>query len=352
YPSFREELPPWYTLEEGKKSFREGDFGSALTNFEEARNEWRSLWSKHERVFISLLSIPEAQHIGDSLENIERYIHDRRFTDAAYSLSQLIYYVGRDTLNNSVKTTLHFFNLMKDYPEAEYWIAEVYRLEGEKEIAISQYNKALSGVDIRSPIRRSEILYKIAEVYKESQNYNEMERSLVEILRGDTLWEESENFVRNAMKRTLESGGINQFLKMYRYDKAQTEKAHRLLGYYYYMSGRYILAETHLMFAVLIENTLVIEEVIHKKYDFSFETLDALIPELTRRADVKKYMEDSDYYKTLYYLGAALYANGKEPSAREIWLFLSKNNNEGGEWSLRSGQQIRKPFIEKAIAMP
>jgi tetratricopeptide (TPR) repeat protein len=352
YPSYGDEKPYWYLLEEGKKFFREGDYASALVNFEDARNERRQVWERRERVFISLLSIHEVRRFGDALDIVERYITERNQFDAAEALNELIFYLGRDALKNSARTTLSLFGLLKEYPEAEYWIGEVFRLEGEKEIALMQYRKALNDdVDAQAPDWKTGVLYKIAELSGDTRNYNEMERTLGRILSDDALWRDTDDFVRNAMMRTLENEGIDKFLTMYRHDNGKSEKAHRLLGYYYYISGRYKPAESHLLFAVLNANTVIIEEAIRKRYNFSFTSLDNLMFEIERRPDLKKYMADVEYYKSLYYLGAALYANGMLNPARGIWRFLS-NQPDAGEWAQRSQNQLRAPFIEQIIEMP
>jgi tetratricopeptide (TPR) repeat protein len=350
-PTFEAETPYWYTMEEGKKFFREGDYGQALRYFEDARNERRRIWTRWETTFISLLSIHDVRRFGDSLDFVETYINDRNQFDAAAALAELVYHLGRGALQNSAQTTLTLFTLMKEYPEAEYWIGEVYRLEGERDIALDQYRKALAPhPEERSPDWKNDILYKIAELGATGQRYNEMERALLEVLKDDTLWQESENFVRNAMAQTLNNEGINQFLTMFRHDNGKTEKAHRLLGHYYYISGRYNLAEAQLMFAALNTNTVVIAEAIRKRFDFTFTTLDDLMREIERRPDIQKYMAGADYFKTLYYLAASLYANGKAAPARDLWTFVSKQR--GGEWTLRSQNQLRSPFIEAPVAMP
>jgi tetratricopeptide (TPR) repeat protein len=352
YPLYDSGRPDWYILEEGKKFFREGDYASALVSFEDARNVRLQVWERRERTFISLLSIHEVRRFGDALDIVERYITERNQFEAAEALGELVYYLGRDALKNSAKTTLSFFSLMKEYPEAEYWIGEVFRLEGEKEIALSQYRKALNyNIDSQSPDWKIDVLYKIAEISGDAQNYSEMERTLNDILAEDALWRDTENFVRNAMTRTLDNEGIDKFLMMYRYNNGKSEKAHRLLGYYHYISGRYNLAESHLLFAVLNANTVLIEEAIRKRYNFSWTNLDDLMIEIKRRPDLKEYMADVGYYKSLYYLGAALYANGKEKSAREIWSFLS-TQSDSGEWARRSRTQLRAPFIETIIENP
>lgn len=346
YPTLPPERPFWFVLEEGKKAFREGEYGAALALFEEARTERRARYARMETAFIALLSIGEVRRIGDNLEIIERYVTERNQFDAAAALEELYYRVGRGALGNSAKTALSYFGRLKEYPEAEFMIGEVYRLEGEFGIALSQYNKALEhNIEAESPLFSTEILYTMADVNRSGRNWRLMEEALERIMVVDKLWNSTGTFARTAMTRTLGTDGINSFLQMYRHKSGAAEKAHRLLGEFCYKSGRHNIAESHLAFAVLEQNTVIIDEALRNRFDFSFTTLNDLMAEISRRPEIKKYMQDVEYFKTLYYLGAVLYANGKSASARGIWTFLS-SRADAGEWARRSQNQLRSPFVE------
>jgi tetratricopeptide (TPR) repeat protein len=352
-PFGKEAKPYWWTLEQGKLLFRQQDYGNALIAFEDARNDRRAMYTRMEQDWIALLSIGEVRRFRDSLEPIEAYIEERGQYDAAAALAEVRYRVGNEALHNSAQTVLDYFGRLKAYPEAEYWIGEAYRVEGEFVIALRQYEEALKQ---KSNLQESdfaiEIQYKIAALQEILQNYNAAERQLLGILTNDTLWNQDDSsFVKTAMRRTLENNGINQFLSMYRYKNAEVEKAHRLLGSYCYLSGRHNRAAEHLMFAVLIQNSTIIDEAIDKRFDFKFTTLDALMAEIARRQDLRDYMKETDYYKTLYYLGASLYAIGKTNAARGIWTFIA-GRSDSLEWNGRAKRQLANPFVEKAVEMP
>ena len=357
----------WYTLERGKLMFRQGDYGNALLAFEDARRQRRAMYERMERNLISLLSLREVRRIGDSLDWVERYIYEKRYADAASALEELYYRIPKESLHNSASAALTALGTLKDYPEAEYWIGETYLIEGELNLAYSQFQKTLAlRQTLENPDFATELLYKIAAICRIRQDYNEMERTLLSILSTDRLWAGSENnepdgngqeavrpvhFEKQSMTRTLENNGINRFLMLYRYRSTETIDAHRLLGFYYYASGRHSRAEEHLMFAFLIQNTVIIEEVIRNRYDFTFTTLEELSVEINRYPLLAEYAEKNEYYKIAYYLGASLYGNGKAASARELWNFLSVQNN-AGEWRVRAQSQLRNPQVERMVEMP
>jgi tetratricopeptide (TPR) repeat protein len=346
----------WYTLERGKDMFRHGDYDAALITFDDARRQRKAMYERLERYLIDFLSIREVRRVGDSLDLIERYIKDRSYTNAGEALSELYYRIPRESLNNSASAALNALGTLKDYPEAEYWIGETYLIEGELSLAQSQFQKAfaLKGT-LNHPGFATDLLYKIAAILKIRQEYNEMVRVLDSILTADNLWSGTNSgnatFEKQSLTRTLENSGINRFLTLYRYRSIETVEAHRLLGSYYYTSGRHSKAQEHFMFAFLVQNTVIIDEVIRNRFDFTFTTLEALASEISRYPLLAEYAEKNEYFKTAYYLAASLYGNGKTASAREIWNFLLAQNS-AGEWQSRSLAQIRSPRIERPLEMP
>lgn len=355
------EGPYWLALERGKRFFRSGDYGDALIAFEDARRERQAMYSRMEGALVEILSLPEVRRLGDSLEQVERYIADRYQPSAAAALEELYYRTSKAALGDSVNRALEQLGRLKNYPEAEYWIGETYRVEGEPRIALRQYQKAYEQrAFLDNPGFDMEILYKIVDIHRAGQDYTEMERRALEIIEGtfpdgsprDPLWaEDAETFARSAMTRILENDGINRFLTLYRYHNVPVERAHRLLGFYYYASGRHNQAAEHLMFAFLIQNTVLIEELIRNQFDFTFTSLDALMDETKKRPVLLAYIEEAEYYKTLYYLGAALYGSGKTVPARALWTFLNRQN-QAGEWRGRAQRQLQGSFIEQPQEMP
>jgi len=370
----------WYTLERGKTLFRQGDYSSALLAFEDARRQRQTMYNRMERDFIDLLSLREVRRLNDSLDWVERYIQERHYSGAADALNELYYRVPRDRFNNSAAAALTALGSLKDYPEAEYWIGETYLIEGELDLAQKQFQKTL---DMRSllenPGFETELRYKIAAIRRVRQDYREMERVLLAILDADRLWigsggdgdgnansNESEEtthrqvFERQAMTRTLETSGIDRFLTMYRYSNVESLDAHRLLGFYYYNTGRHSRAQEHLMFAFLIQNTIIIDEVSRRQFDYSFNALapatqkddktplEKLADEINQNRLLVEYAEKTEYYKTAYYLGASLYATGKAASARGIWNFLA-TQTATGEWQSRSLAQLKTPHVERVL---
>jgi hypothetical protein len=383
-PIFAQPLaqPWWLALELGRLNFRNGDYGGALLSFEDARRQRRAMYEQMERDMISFMSTRDARLIGDSLDIVERFTSDRYYTSVTAALNELYYRVPKASLNNSANAALAAIGKLKDYPEAEYWIGEIYRVEGELTLALAQYRRAYAMRELLEDSGFSVTLqYKISDILRIRQEYNEMERTLLSIIADlDTMWVNAEirenataageaggttpvpyaqasaSFARAAMTRTLENDGINRFLELYRYNNRIVEQAHRLLGFYYTMSGR-PSAQQHLMFAFLIQNTIIIEEVRRRQFDsdnyknFVFTDLSSLAEEINKNALLLAYVEEVEYYKTIYYLGASLYRGGRITVANGFWSFLA-SQPQAGEWQSRAIVQLRSPQLEPIIERP
>jgi hypothetical protein len=362
--SFSQTQRPWWlTLEQGKTLFRGGAYGNALLTFEDARRERIAHYTRLEQDLITLLSLPYVRLMEDSLEFVERYIVENHETRAAEALAELYYRVPRDSLKGSVTQALAELDRLKGYPEADFWVAETLREEGELGLALLQYERAWNNrALLEAPGFAIDILYKIADVQRVRQNYNEMERWALQIIEapepyGDRLWAgTSENetraalAMRAAMLRILENDGIDRFLTLYRHRNTGVESAHRLLGFYYYSKGRYPLATEHLLFAFLIQNSLLIDEIIRREYDFDFTNLENLLEFVRVRPELLAFIEETEYYRTIYYLASALYATGRTRPATQLWTFLTRSS-DAGEWGSRA-RRSPTPYIEPVIEMP
>ena len=387
--------PWWLTLEQGKLRFRNGDYGGALIQFEDARRTRRNMYEQMERDFIHLLSQNDVRRLGDALDRVEQYSRDRHHIAATAALDELYYRVPKSSFNNSAAKALEALGLLKDYPEAEYWIGEVYRIEGELRLALIQYRRAYEmRANLEDPGFSASLQYKIGSVLLTRQEYTEMEKAYLAIINEyDTLWinsREAENtrttanrtdsertqplpyaqasasFATTAMRRILVNDGIGRFLELYRYNNTLVENAHRQLGFFFVVTQR-PSAQEHLMYAFLIQNTIIIEEITRRQFDFSLSAgtevhrrhhiensareLILISEEIKKYPNLQSYVNEVEYYKTAYYLAASLFRNNNTPTALTIWEFLA-SQPQAGEWHSRSVQQLRSPRMEPRVDMP
>ena len=348
----------WYTFQRGKLMLSQGDYGNALMTFEDARRDRRVVFDRMERQFVDLLSLGEFRRLGDSLDWVERHIRDRHFVEAAAILDELYFRIPRERFGNSATAALEGLGTLRYFPEAEMWIGRTFLAGGELGLALRQFQLAFSQRHLfENPAIATELLYEIAEIHRLRQEYREMERVLLSILEDSTLWAgagqgwQAGTFARDAMTRTLQTNGVERFITLYRYGNTQALRSHRELGFFYAAGGRHARAQEHLMFAFLIQNTVIIDEIIRQRFDFSFTTLEALSDEISRNPFLAAYADETGYYRVAFYLGNALFGNGHGASARGLWNFLAARGS-AGEWQVRAAAQLRSPQVGPTLVMP
>lgn len=340
-------------LETGKRLFREGHYGEALLAFEDAVRGRAAFFDRASQTYVELLSLTEVRRLGDSLDAVESFIRERDLAAAQSALDALYELVPRESLRSSASFALSRMKESRGYPEGEYWIGEVYRVEGETALALDRYRKAFS---LRSlleiPAEVDLIRYRMAELFGDRGEYGDMEETLLAILEGDQLWTAGSNdFARNAMLRAIAADGVDRFLTLYRHASPDTYRAHRMLGLYYYRTGRHDRATNHLLFAFLIGATVVLEELKAVDHEFSFVNFPAALETAYKREGALRYMRDTEFPQTIYYLGAALYANGYRRAASELWRSIA-GRKEAGQWAGRAEVQLRAPYIEPPTERP
>ena len=371
----QEGTPWWFILEQGRRHYRNNSYGQALISFENARLARIDHFTRMEEDLIRFLSTPGARQYGDTLDFVEWYAAEIYESRVLAILEELYHYVPRSALDNSVNRVLEELDILKRYPEAEFWLGETFRMEGELVLAQVQYQRALRDQSLfQTPNFELEVLYRIAYVHRTRGEFTEMESRYREIIEGndaegnprDNLWMAgahvgSQSLMRAAMLRILQSSGsgitvnnelegVNQFLNIYRHNNMATERAHRQLGLYLYSRGRYTAAMEHLMFAFLIQNTVIIEDIIRREFDFTFSSLEDLMQMAGTRRDLLDFMEETEYFRTIYYFSSALHANGRTLPAVQLWNFLAQSNISG-EWGNRA-RRTGVPVIESVIVMP
>ncbi len=340
-------------LEKGKRLFQEGSYGDALLKFEDAIRVRREQYDNSKSALVEALSTFELRRLGDDLSSVESYIDSHNLHRARSALNALYGVAEKSEFNNSVNSVLSRLSDLEWYPEAEYWKGEVFRIEGETGVALIQYQKALDHAAVLEiPAEATSIRYRAAELRAVRLEYNEMEKILTKILEADSLWTSAKDgFARDAMARTIANDGADKFLKMYRHASPMTLRAHRMLGVYYYKSGRHDRALTQLLAAFLIASTEVLDALSRNNHEFAYTTLSAALDASYRIEDIEKYILDTKYYSILYYLAASLYANGHRQSSAALWRIVAKMPG-AGEWAGRSSRQLVKPEIEEPTENP
>lgn len=314
--------------------------------------------------------------------------------------------------------SLNFFNKLIErhgvYPEAEYWIGRVFEQEGEYILAEKQYLKALEAEKILLiPHKKYEIQYRLADLYKNRENYDSYKQILHSIAMDEL--EENQLALANETSaiNTLKRDGIDRMLLLFRHEFSYSIEAMNQLGIFYYKTGDYRAATSKLVYPVLSFFSLAVDHLrdldpefiypdnvkvlLENHPGYVFDTLEKVIQrkselflfekdletlEILRQREQFKYaetqlaketgfylsgasyclglfyrepvlrqlIEEYNIYRTLYYLAASLYAEGYSEPAFKIWEIVLNDGNSH-MWGRMSYEQILDPQIEIGLTI-
>ncbi|MBN1647412.1 MAG: hypothetical protein JW874_05210 [Spirochaetales bacterium] len=236
------------------------------------------------------------------------------------------------------------------YPEADLWLGEIYEKEGEYDLAMKQYEKAAKNKKHLYVLNEYiSILYHIASVYERKHLYQQYENTLLEICRMNPVFSDNKYLeYQKSIISTFENRGINNALELYRFNVASALDAHRQLGMFYYLTGRYHNSFIHLCYATISASTALIDYFHSLDPEFIYSDFSEFLRLAERYPNSIRFFEEMDLYQIYYYLAAVLFARGRTDQAKEIWWQVLKYD-ETGEWGIRSHLQYKEPYIEPLL---
>jgi tetratricopeptide (TPR) repeat protein len=288
---------------------------------------------------------------------------------AAVLLSLVPSFVGADTLSQSWYTyeqgnaafsrkeygeALKFY---KDaigaagiFPEAEMGLGDVYLAEGEFDLAKGEYEKAYSQKSaFYVPERKYELLYKMAHLFQEQELYKRMEDRLGEIVADDRHFAESATSkMRTQVERNYLTKGLDRVLELYTFSDPFALEAHSTLGWFYYRTGRYSQAVSHLLYATITRVSQVNQDLRDSDVDYQFSTLQAALAAVAADKELAAFVAGSDFFKDLYYLAGSAFANGYPEHAVTLWKLIA-GQAAAGAWQVKARAQLKKPVTEPLI---
>jgi tetratricopeptide (TPR) repeat protein len=232
-------------------------------------------------------------------------------------------------------------------PEAEMAIGDVYREEGELGLAQAQYEKAYNNRNsLAVPAARFDILYRLAEIYEDQEFYKLMEDTLLSIVAEDANWGGVKGSrLRTQLETNYYAKGMNQVLKLYRFDPSFAQAAHAKLGWFYYRTGRFSSAVLHCLYSAVYGASEIARYLREHDVEWEFSTFEALLDAAEGQKDLHQYVADVGLYRDLYYLAGSTYASMYPKLAQALWRAVTRLKL-AGELADLSGKQLKKPWIE------
>lgn len=297
-----EDKADYKLLKSAQDYFEMADYGKAISTAEQAK-ESRIQQCKYE-VFVldNLQRLVYVRKAGDLLTDLQPVLKEHTQNEAYNLINSYIEKYGLETFSNSYSTLIKFIEDRKPYPEADFLIGKIYRLEGETSLAEHYYLEAYAHEDILNvPDVKYEILYELADLCSYANNKSEYEKYLLLILKDNKTYM-NKSFMDSIVRvvKTDKIENVEKFFNMYRSENYASIKALNLLSKYY--------AETNdldkaIACAALGSITVItrMEEIVRDRMThYTYTTFKDLLTKSAKYSDIRRWGNSYGSWELLF----------------------------------------------------
>lgn len=222
----------WYILKEAQDAYDFGEYGNCVALAEKAKSKRKDQIKWEQYTLDQSQRLALIRNAGDELKNVTRAMADAKQKNALAIVEQYLETYGTQKFHGSFSALLKFINENNSYPEADYLIGRVYKLEGEASLAAVYMKRAYEASDMLSvPAVRYDILYDLADMSEHNDDY---EKYLMDVLADDNMF--TRPTFMNSMEKVIagkDRASVERFFMLYRNQSSYSLEALRRLAAYY-----------------------------------------------------------------------------------------------------------------------
>lgn len=232
-------------------------------------------------------------------------------------------------------------------PEAHFGLGRAFKAVGDYPVAEDHLQIALGAAErFAVPDSIFEIHYELAELYRVQRRFAEYETTLAGIIE---LTETDADPV--VLRGVLDAQGLDRLLVLYRLPEDGATRARGDLAELLVGLGRYPAAAQLALVAAVQQLSTVIDAVLRRDPEYTFASIAGAEAAGQSYRETREYLSQTLLHRDLYYLAAALYAEGNSQLARVIWRILA-DLPQAGEMGVRARIQLADPRVEPLIIPP
>lgn len=316
------------SFREAQNYFDSADYGKSLKKAEDSIMFKKQEIEREVSLLENSLISKDVKAAQDKITLIKPILRERQEFECIEIIDYYIGKYGESRFNNSLTQLISFIKTLKEFPEAQKLIGDIYKIEGEYSFAEEYYSKALKNSEILDiPDEKYEILYTMADLSRLMGNYNKMEERLLNISGKENL--ENRKMILNSALNMISRNNVssvNRLFELYRYDDYYSLKAFCLLSDYYESIGQYEKALSFSALSVITGFTKLDSIISKRNLSYEYESLDAFLLEVANYSDLVEWGSNNNIWKSFNNLCNLSYKIGYKNFSNELLKVLAKNS--------------------------
>lgn len=320
----------WRVLSQAWIAFENNSPGEALNLCEKARQIHREKNEFMRKELAASLLPMQVKKAGDDISEIRKIWIDRNDVTALAVLDSIFLTHPSSFFSHSMASVLLWLKTQSVYPESDYLTGRIYELEGEVDLALNYYQKALDNYEVMDiPEERFTVLYRMADLALFSGKTGLMENYLLRIVSEDSVYSQTEPLtpMLSAMLRSLHTEKtVDKFFLLYRHDYFKGLRAYQKLAEFYYNTEG--LANKALTAAVLSSIICVTQLAnSYSAYDFSwsYSSLTDLFIQIGKKNELKEWARSADVWDSFLLFGTILVKSDMKEQGRQLWTIVAQS---------------------------
>ena len=310
----------WRYLNQAKEAFEKKDYGTAFTLAERSKEVRRQDSSYESYVLEYAQRKIKLRKIGDKLDEVLNELKVIKQDEAYRIIMRHLDKKGKAFFKNSFAKVLDYIPYYSNYAEADYLIAQIYRVETEYEIALSYYKRAFSYCEnLDVPAQKYDILYDMASLSFDMQNFDDYEKYLLMILDDNKYYKDDKFMSAVCNLITDSSGSLSKFFMLYRCDDFIGLKALIQLNDFYLKQGLTSKAFKTSALAAITAVTKIDHFYSTRDSNYEYNHFANLLRNCSKDEDVIKWGNDERIWELFYLFGKTCSENGKILFAKHLF---------------------------------
>lgn len=308
----------WRILQDARLAFDKGEFSSAMNLANRAKAN-RVAESDYEVYILDVALSPlPVRRAGDDFDAVLAVLAERDQNEAISLIARYLELYGEDFFQYSVHRMAEWVEKKRVYPEADFLIGKIYRLEGEYKTALDFYEKArMESAFLDIPAQQYDILYEMADLLRHQDETERYKQALLLILDKDPHYKDG--VLRRAMLKIIDANkreNVDRFFDLFRASSPKTLNALYNISVMFEREGE---AESSLFASALgmVESlSHILDSISGRDAGFEYTTLAAFLTKIGEYDDIVQWCEENNFWNYLIDFcrkaaarGNVLYAN-------------------------------------------
>lgn len=215
--------------------FKNGEYGSALRLSNEAKEKRKEILQNERKLLLQAFKNVSYNFEKLGISELENKLLKKNENASLCILREYLEKYGADKFENSPTALLDFITSLEAFPEADFLIGEIYKIEGEYQLASVFYLEAYKNAEyLDIPSELYDILYALADTALLMEDYENYEKYLLLVVEMGESYKDKA--LVKAMRRSLKNGRtgcLEKFFSLYRsHDFRQIRAFCELASYY------------------------------------------------------------------------------------------------------------------------